>query len=70
MPPLAAAAAFTVVGLTAFVVNFIAGVDGRCSESGWSGCGWIWQLSGWIVLVCVAGLIATGVAALVRSRRR
>lgn len=65
-----AAATLVLVAPTAFVVNYFAGVDGRCSEQGWSGCGWIWQLSGGIVLACVVGLIGVGVAAIVRRLTR
>lgn len=64
-----AAATLACTALAALVVNFFAGVDGRCSD-GWGGCGWIWQISGWVVLLCAAGVIGIAIAALVRRLRR
>jgi hypothetical protein len=58
------------IGVAAFVVNYLGGIEGRCSDDGWSGCGWTWQLSGWVVLVCLVGLLGLGVSALARRLRR
>jgi hypothetical protein len=66
----ALAIALVGVGFAGFVVNYPGGIEARCSEEGWSGCGWTWQLSGWVVLVCLAGLLGVGLSALVRRRRR
>ena len=50
----------------ALVVNYLAGVGGECSNDGFSsGCGWIWTISGWVVLACAVGLLGVAVAALV-----
>jgi hypothetical protein len=66
----AAVSVIALVGFVAFVVNWLGGIEGRCSDEGWSGCGWTWQLSGWLVLACLAGLLGLGLAALGRRFRR
>jgi hypothetical protein len=61
-----AAAVIVCVGFAALVVNYAGGIEARCSENGWSGCGWTWQVSGWIVLACLAALLVSGLAAVIR----
>jgi hypothetical protein len=58
------------VGFAALVVNWLGGIEGRCSDEGWSGCGWTYQLSGWLVVACLAGLLGLGLVALGRRFRR
>jgi hypothetical protein len=48
-----------VVALAAFLVNAWGGIDQRCSDQGWSGCGTSYQLSGWITLAGLVVLLTT-----------
>jgi hypothetical protein len=52
------------LGTVALAVNWWGGIEERCSDRGWSACGWTWQLSGYLVLACVAGLLGVGGQAL------
>ena len=65
-----AVSVIALVGFVAFVVNWLGGIEGRSSDEGWSGCGWTWQLSGWFVLACLAGLLGLRLVALGRRFRR
>lgn len=49
------------IAVIAFLVNFFAGIEDRCSDQGWSGCGWIYQLTGWTVLASVGGVLVLGI---------
>lgn len=64
------AAAFLLVGLLGLVVNYWGAIEGRCTDEDWSGCGWTWYLSGYAVLLSVAGLIGALLLSLYRGLRR
>jgi hypothetical protein len=59
------------LAVLALALNFGAGVGQDCSDQGFaSPCASFWTLSGWVVLACVAGLIAIAATAVVRRMRR
>jgi hypothetical protein len=57
------------VALAAFGASFTTG--GRCGELGCSGFPeWLYVASGWLVLLCLAGLLLTFAYAAIRRLRR
>jgi hypothetical protein len=64
------AVVLVVVAVAALLVNSWGGIDRRCSDRGWSGCGWTYVLSGWTVVVCVVALVGIGLIVIVRAARR
>ena len=63
------AAAFLLVGLLGLVVNYWGAIEGRCTDEGWSGCGWTWYLCGYTVLLSLAGLAGVLLLGLYRGLR-
>jgi hypothetical protein len=62
-------AGLVLIGVLAFGVNFLGAAGGECDES----CGgsfpyWLYVGSGWVVMLCVVGLVVVGVVALIRRR--
>ena len=57
--------------LAAFAVNFVAATGGHCGDYGCSSFPeWLYVSSGWLVLLCLAGLVLLlGYGAVRRLRR-
>jgi hypothetical protein len=59
------------VALAAFGASFTGATGGRCGELGCSGFPeWLYVASGWLVLLCLAGLLLTFAYAAIRRLRR
>jgi hypothetical protein len=66
------ALALLATALVAFVVNFFGAMGGHCGDDGCSADypEWLYVGSGWLVLLCLAGLVALlGYGAVRRLRR-
>jgi hypothetical protein len=59
-----------VVAVLAFITNYLGAAGGHCDDS----CSgnfpfWLYVASGWVVVVCVVGLVVIGAAAVIRRLR-
>jgi hypothetical protein len=60
-------AGLAAVGVLALAVNFLGAAGGHCDDS----CSdnfpyWLFVASGWVVMLCVVGLVVVGAIALIR----
>ena len=60
-------AGLAVIAVLALAVNYLGAAGGHCDDS----CGgnfpyWLYVASGWVVMLCVVGLVVVGVVALIR----